>query len=255
MAEEKLEEKIPSKDDPSDSLKKKKKKKIQLEEDSLDSPKKKKKKKKKKIRLEEDSLDTPKKKKKKRIQSEDDSPDTPKKKKKKKKKVRSKGSKEGESPVKKILTALKEGDVPVKKWVLRILIVFGVLGGFYMVQKSNEAKAIAKTYMVSLAALNKLQISCTALWSEVGIDKACDQALAEKAIGKYSKDVKLTVIEGRSHKFRADIQHRQGDKIFRVNKKGDLFLNTNGCLSKLSIMNPDVEQINRMASTCKTPSS
>ena len=216
MAEEKLEEKIPSKDDPSGSLKKKKKKKIQLEEDSLDSPKKKK---------------------------------------KKKKKVRSKGSKEGESPVKKILTALKEGDVPVKKWVLRILIVFGVLGGFYMVQKSNEAKAIAKTYMVSLAALNKLQISCTALWSEVGIDKACDQALAEKAIGKYSKDVKLTVIEGRSHKFRADIQHKKGDKIFHVNKKGDLFLNTNGCLSKLSIMNPDVEQINRMASTCKTPSS
>ena len=237
MAEEKLEDKTPSKDDPSDSLKKKKKKKIRLEEDSLDTPKKKKKRKKKKI------------------QSEDDSPDTPKKKKKKKKKVRSKGSKEGESPVKKILTALKEGDVPVKKWVLRILIVFGVLGGFYMVQKSNEAKAIAKTYMLSLAALNKLQISCTALWSEVGIDKACDQALAEKAIGKYSKDVKLTVIEGRSHKFRADIQHRQGDKIFRVNKKGDMFLNTNGCLSKLSIMNPDVEQINRMASTCKTPSS
>ena len=124
-----------------------------------------------------------------------------------------------------------------------------------MMQKSNEAKAIAKTYMVSLAALNKLQISCTALWSEVGIDKACDQALAEKAIGKYSKDVKLTVIEARSHKFRADIQHKKGDKIFRVNKKGDMFLNTNGCLSKLSIMNPDVEQINRMASTCKTPSS
>jgi len=194
-----------------------------------------------KTRSEDDSLDTPKKKKKKKIRLEDDSPDTPKKKKKKKKKVRSKGS--------------KEGDLPVKKWAFRICIVLAVLGGFYMVQKSNEAKAIAKTYMVSLAALNKLQISCTALWSEVGIDKACDQALAEKAIGKYSKDVKLTVIEGRSHKFRADIQHKKGDKIFHVNKKGDLFLNTNGCLSKLSIMNPDVEQIHRMASTCKTPSS
>ena len=216
MAEEKLDKKTQSKDDPSGAPKKKKKKKIRSGDESLDSPKKKK---------------------------------------KKKKKVRSKGSKEGESPVKKILTALKEGDVPVKKWVLRILIVLAVLGGFYMVQKSNEAKAIAKTYMVSLAALNKLQISCTALWSEVGIDKACDQALAEKAIGKYSKDVKLTVIEGRSHKFRADIQHKKGDKIFRVNKKGDLFLNTNGCLSKLSIMNPDVKQIDRMASTCKTPSS
>ena len=80
------------------------------------------------------------------------------------------------------------------------------------------------------------------------------RAIAEKAIGKYIKDVKLTVIEARSHKFRADIQHKQGDKVFRVNKKGDLFLNTNGCLSKLSIMNPDVELINRMASTCKTPS-
>ena len=192
----------------------------------------------KKIQSEDDSLDTPKKKK---IRSKDDSLDTPKKKKKKKKKVRSKGS--------------KEGDVPVKKWALRMLIVLGVLGGFYMVQKSNEAKAIAKTYMVSLAALNKLQISCTALWSEVGIDKVCDQALAEKAIGKYLRDVKLTVIEGRSHKFRADIQHKKGDKIFRVNKKGDLFLNTNGCLSKLSIMNPDVGQIQRMASSCKTPAS
>jgi len=124
-----------------------------------------------------------------------------------------------------------------------------------MMQKSNEAKAIAKTYMVSLAALNKLQISCTALWSEVGIDKVCGQDLGEKAIGKYLKEVKLTVIEGRSHKFRADIQHKEGDKIFHVNKKGDLFLNTNGCLSKLSIMNPDVDQIHRMASTCKTPSS
>ena len=109
--------------------------------------------------------------------------------------------------------------------------------------------------MVSLAALNKLQVSCTALWSEVGIDKVCGQSLGEKAIGKYLKDVKLTVIEARSHKFRADIQHKKSDKIFRVNKKGDLFLNINGCLSKLSIMNPDVELIDRMASTCKTPSS
>ena len=202
MAEEKLDKKTQSKDDPSGSPKKKKKKKIRSGDESLDSPKKKKKKKKK-------------------LPSED----------------------------------AKRSEFPVKKWALRMLIVLGVLGGFYMVQKSNEAKAIAKTYMVSLAALNKLQISCTALWSEVGIDKACDQALAEKAIGKYSKDVKLTVIEARSHKFRADIQHKKGDKIFRVNKKGDLFLNTNGCLSKLSIMNPDVEQIDRMASTCKSPSS
>ena len=45
MAEEKLEEKTPSKDDPSDSLKKKKKKKTRSGDESLDSPKKKKKKK------------------------------------------------------------------------------------------------------------------------------------------------------------------------------------------------------------------
>ena len=149
----------------------------------------------------------------------------------------------------------KSSEFPFKTWIIRVLIALAAIGGFYKMQLSNQAKATAKTYLVSLAALNKLQISCTALWSEVGIDKACDQALGEKAIGKYLKDVKLTVIEGRSHKFRADIQHKKGDKIFRVNKKGDMFLNTNGCLSKLSIMNPDVEQINRMASTCKTPSS
>jgi len=176
-----------------------------------------------------------------KTRSEDDSLDTPKKKKKKKKKTGSKGSDAENSPA--------------KKWIIRILIALAVIGGFYKMRLSNQAKATAKTYMISLAALNKLQISCTALWSEVGIDKACDQSLGEKAIGKYLKDVKLTVIEGRSHKFRADIQHKKGDKVFRVNKKGDLFLNTNGCLSKLSIMNPDVEQINRMASTCKTSSS
>ena len=208
MAEEKLEEKTPSKDDPSDSLKKKKKKK------------------KKKTRSSDESLDSPIKKKKK---------------KKKKKKVPSEDA--------------KRSEFPVKTWIIRVLIALAVIGGFYKMQLSNQAKAIAKTYMVSLAALNKLQISCTALWSEVGIDQVCDQDLAEKAIGKYLKDVKLTVIEGRSHKFRADIQHKKGDKVFRVNKKGDLFLNTNGCLSKLSIMNPDVDQIHRMASTCKMPSS
>ena len=195
----------------------------------------------KKVQSKDDSLDTPKKKKKKKIRSKDDSLDTPKKKKKKKKKTGSKGS--------------DVGNPSAKKWIIRILIGLAVIGGFYKMRLSNQAKATAKTYMISLAALNKLQISCTALWSEVGIDKVCDQSLGEAAIGKYSKDVKLTIIEGRSHKFTAQVQHRKGDKIFQVNKKGDLFLNTDGCLSPLRIMNPDVEQIQRMASTCKTPAS
>ena len=213
-------------------------------DESLDSPKKKKKKKKKKIRSGDESLVSLEKKKKKKIQSGDESLDSPVKKKKKKKKKKKVPSEDA-----------KKSEFPFKTWIIRILIALAIVGGLYKSRLSNQAKAVAKTYMVSLAALNKLQISCTALWSEVGIDKVCDQALGEKAIGKYLKDVKLTVIEGRSHKFRADIQHKEGDKIFRVNKKGDLFLNTNGCLSKLSIMNPDVEQINRMASTCKSPPS
>ena len=213
-------------------------------DESLDSPKKKKKKKKKKIRSGDESLVSHEKKKKKKIQSGDESLGSPVKKKKKKKKKKKVPSEDA-----------KKSEFPFRTWIIRILIALAIVGGLYKSRLSNQAKAVAKTYMVSLAALNKLQISCTALWSEVGIDKVCDQALGEKAIGKYLKDVKLTVIEGRSHKFRADIQHKEGDKIFRVNKKGDLFLNTNGCLSKLSIMNPDVEQINRMASTCKSPPS
>ena len=220
------------------------KKNTQSIDESLDSPKKKKKKKKKKIRSGDESLVSLEKKKKKKIQSGDESLDSPVKKKKKKKKKKKVPSEDA-----------KKSEFPFKTWIIRILIALAIVGGLYKSRLSNQAKAVAKTYMVSLAALNKLQISCTALWSEVGIDKVCDQALGEKAIGKYLKDVKLTVIEGRSHKFRADIQHKEGDKIFRVNKKGDLFLNTNGCLSKLSIMNPDVEQINRMASTCETPPS
>ena len=220
------------------------KKNTQSIDESLDSPKKKKKKKKKKIRSGDESLVSLEKKKKKKIQSGDESLDSPVKKKKKKKKKKKVPSEDA-----------KKSEFPFRTWIIRILIALAIVGGLYKSRLSNQAKAVAKTYMVSLAALNKLQISCTALWSEVGIDKVCDQALGEKAIGKYLKDVKLTVIEGRSHKFRADIQHKEGDKIFRVDKKGDLFLNTNGCLSKLSIMNPDVEQINRMASTCKSPPS
>ena len=218
--------------------------KVLSEEDSLDEPKKKKKKKKKKkVLSEEDSLDKPKKKKKKKkkVQSEEDSLDKPIKKKKKKKKVPSKST--------------KVIEFPVKKWAIRLLIVLACVGGFFKMQESNKAKALAKTYMTSLAALNKLQISCTALWTEVGIAKVCDQDLGEKAIGKYAKEVKLTVIEGRSHRFTAEVEHKKGDRIFQVNKKGDLFLNTNGCLSKIMVMNPDVEFIHKMASTCKTPAS
>ena len=196
-----------------------------------------------KVLSEEDSSDKPKKKKKKKkkVQSEEDSLDKPIKKKKKKKKVPSKST--------------KVIEFPVKKWAIRLLIVLACVGGFFKMQESNKAKALAKTYMTSLAALNKLQISCTALWTEVGIAKVCDQDLGEKAIGKYAKEVKLTVIEGRSHRFTAEIEHKKGDRIFQVNKKGDLFLNTNGCLSKIMVMNPDVEFIHKMASTCKTPAS
>ena len=193
-----------------------------------------------KVLSEEDSSDKPKKKKKKKkkVQSEEDSLDKPI---KKKKKVPSKST--------------KVIEFPVKKWAIRLLIVLACVGGFFKMQESNKAKALAKTYMTSLAALNKLQISCTALWTEVGIAKVCDQDLGEKAIGKYAKEVKLTVIEGRSHRFTAEIEHKKGDRIFQVNKKGDLFLNTNGCLSKIMVMNPDVEFIHKMASTCKTPAS
>ena len=122
-------------------------------------------------------------------------------------------------------------------------------------QEASKAKALSKTYMTSLAALNKLQVSCSALWSEVGIAQVCNQDLGEKAIGKYAKELKLTIIEGRSHRFRAEVEHKEGDRIFQVDKKGDLFLNTDGCLSKIMIMNPDVESIQKMASNCKTPAS
>jgi hypothetical protein len=195
----------------------------------------------KKVRSEEDSLDKPKKKKKKKVRSEEDSLDKPKKKKKKKKKVDSKD--------------LKVVGLLFKKWIIRFLILLACVGGYFQMQKSNKSKALAKTYMTSLAALNKLQVSCTALWSEVGIEKVCDHDLGVKAMGKYAKNLKLTVIEGRSHKFRADVEHKEGDRVFQVNKKGDLFLNTNGCLSKIIIMNPDVEFIQKMASNCTTPTS
>ena len=181
---------------------------------------------------------------KKKVRSKNESSDVPK---KIKKKVRPKGSKKSKKS--------KEGASPVKKWTIRILIALALVGGVAKSQQMNKEKAIAKGYMVSLAALNKLQISCAQLWSEVGIEKVCNQKLAESAIGKYNKEVKLTVIEGRSHKFTAQVKHKQGDKIFQVNKKGDLFLNHNGCLARLRILNPNIKDIQKLESTCKAPTS
>ena len=191
---------------------------------------------KKKKRPKEDSLTSSEKPKKKKRPKED--PQRPKK--RRKKKVLSNKPTE-QNPL-------------IKKGIIGILIILVVVFGFKKMQQSNKDKATSKGYSLALSALDKMQLRCTVLWSEIGIDKVCSQKLGELAIGKLKKDVELTVLEGRSHRFtaQAKAKHMGGDKLFQVNKKGKLFLNVNGCLAEISILNPTVENIEKLESQCKS---
>ena len=143
----------------------------------------------------------------------------------------------------------------VKKGIYGLLMILVVVVGFQKMQQSSHDKATSKGYSLALSALDKMQLRCTVLWSEIGIDKACSQKLGEMAIGKLKKDVDLTVIEARSHRFTAQAKAKGlgGDKLFQVNKKGHLFLNANGCLAKISTLNPSTDDIEKLAKKCKSP--
>ena len=140
----------------------------------------------------------------------------------------------------------------VKKVAIGILLIIVVVIGFQKVQQVNRDKATSKGYALALSALDKLQLRCSVLWSEIGVDKVCSQRLAEMAIGKLKKDVELKVIEGRSQKFTAQAKAKGagGDKTFQINKKGKLFLNVNGCLAEIRVLNPTVEEIKRLEKQC-----
>ena len=141
----------------------------------------------------------------------------------------------------------------VKKVFIGALIVLFSIVGFKKMQESSQNKAISKGYAIALSALDKIQLRCTVLWSEIGIDKACTQTLGEMAIGKLKKDVEITVIESRSHRFTAQAKFKGSNKVFQVNKKGKLFLNADGCLAEVRILNPTVEMIEKLESECKPP--
>ena len=233
---------------PPENPKKKKLKK----EDSLtppDSSGKPKKKKRKKEDLLSPSEASEKPKKKKRPKEDSPAPLEKPRKKKRKKKLKKKIKKKvnfkelvGQNPL-------------VKKGTYGLLIILVVVVGFQKMQQSSHDKATSKGYSLALSALDKMQLRCTVLWSEIGIDKACSQKLGEMAIGKLKKDVELTVIEARSHRFTAQAKAKGvgGDKIFQINKKGHLFLNVNGCLAKVSSLNPSADDIEKLAKKCKSP--
>lgn len=212
---------------PTEKPRKKKKKKV----GSTETPEKLRKKKKKKV----DSTETP------------ERPRKKKRKKKLKKKVKKKVNfKElvGQNPL-------------IKKGLIGILIILVLVVAFKQIQQSNKDKATSKGYALALSALDKMQLRCTVLWSEIGIDKACTQKLGEMAIGKLKKDVDLKVIEGRSHRFTAQAKAKRmgSDKLFQVNKKGKLFLNVNGCLAEIRALNPSVKTIEKLESQCKSQAS
>ena len=207
---------------------------------------------KKKKRPKEDSTTSSEKpKKKKRPKEDSPAPLEKPRKKKRKKKLKKKIKKKVD------FKELVEQNPLIKKGIIGLLIILVVVFGFQKMQQSNKDKATSKGYALALSALDKMQLRCTVLWSEIGIDKICNQKLGEMAIGKLKKDVNLKVIEGRSHRFtaQANAKHAGSDKMFQVNKKGKLFLNVNGCLAEIRALNPTVKEIEKLANTCKSPAS
>ena len=192
---------------------------------------------KKKKRLKEDSTTSSAKPKKKKRSKED----LPRPKKKGKKKARPKDPAEQKALIKKV--------------AIGILMIVVVIVGIEKMQQSNKDKATSKGYALALSALDKMQLRCTVLWSEVGIDKACTQALGEMAIGKLKRNVDLTVIESRSHRFTAQAKSKGSSKIFEVNKKGKLFLKVNGCLAEVHALNPTVDMIEKLEKKCNPPAT
>ena len=174
-----------------------------------------------------------------------------------KKKKRPKG--ESSKPKKKVKKKVQskksvKTNLPIKKLLIGVLVIIASIYAFKGIQQSSKDKTTAKGYALALSALDKMQLRCTVLWSEIGIDKVCSQSLGEMAIGKLKKDVELTVIEGRSHRFtaRAKAKEAGSDKVFQVNKKGKLFLNVNDCLAEVKVLNPTIKMIKRLESKCRS---
>lgn len=136
-------------------------------------------------------------------------------------------------------------------WVIGILGCLAMAWAYQAVMEKKAEKDIGDKYNVSLSALDRVYLGCKSFWSEAGNYDSCPLEVMEKTLGKLMKDVELKVIEGRSHAFKVQAKHKENDKIFQVNKQGEVFLNVNGCLAEVKFLELTPKQVQSLEKQCQ----
>ncbi len=135
-------------------------------------------------------------------------------------------------------------------WQTVVLIILAIGGISWWSMQVMKKEALSEKFNLSLAALDKVYLGCKGFWETRGIYKNCDQAVADKLMGKRAQKVELTVIDGRPHKFTVQAKHKENDKIFQVDGKGKIFLNVNGCLSAVRFFTLTPDDVQALEAKC-----
>lgn len=144
---------------------------------------------------------------------------------------------------------------------LAILLLVGAMGWVsWWSWQGIQAKAIGKQYNETLSALDKLYVGCKVFWSGKGLYKSCSQQIADQILGskvarEKEEQVKVTVVEGEQRKFLAQARHLGNDKLFQLDRKGKLYLNTSGCLSEVVFVKLKLEDVQALENQCSPPAN
>ena len=130
-----------------------------------------------------------------------------------------------------------------------VLLVLAGIGWFNW--QAMEEKAITEKYNLPLSVLDKAYVGCELHWKKNGVRKACSQSVVDGILKSSDPAVQVTVITGRKTKFSMRAQHAASDKIFQVDKEGDIYLNVNGCLAKVRFYTLTPKDMQVLESQCK----
>ena len=145
-----------------------------------------------------------------------------------------------------------------KKVLICVVAVLVVASISKMVQSNlekAEERKLAKRDMLLISALDKLHIACTVFWSGVGRGKSCSQDIWEKITDRHYRKVKVTVLKGDQYQFTATSRHAETNNIFQVDRKGNVYLNNDGCLEKVTFQALTPKNLKDLQKQCQRKNS
>ena len=148
-------------------------------------------------------------------------------------------------------------------WRKTIIFLIGgliLVGINKMVQSSKDKAAkfeITKQYGLIISSMDKLYFGCTVYWSGEGRGKSCTHDIWKEISGPRFNEIEVTILKGNKHEFTAQARHIKANKISQIDRKGDVYLNIDGCLAKVDFKDLTLENILALESKCrpKNPSN